>query len=131
MKEFNFNNYTVDQIFEAVISTSKVEKKRMIKPNRKRELVYFRFIFFYILRNRLTLKEAGYYFRKDHATVLHGIRTIENFVFQKDELVMRMINSIKLKLMQQTGFFHSIRFNAFNMSEDSFYYWIEKTLYTI
>jgi len=49
---------------------------------RKRELVFRRFVTMYLLRKftKLSLAEIGFIFGKDHATALHGYRTISDYM---------------------------------------------------
>jgi len=55
----------------------------MKKKTRKQEVVFARQLSFYLGKQytKLSLYSLGKFFDKDHATVLHGIKMIENFMF--------------------------------------------------
>jgi hypothetical protein len=60
----------------------------IMRNTRIREFVEGRSIFYHIYRNMegWTLSDIGALFDKDHATVLHGIKTIEIFMEQEPRL---------------------------------------------
>lgn len=77
---------------------------------RKRELVLVRQVIMYMLKSftNMTLHDIGGVFTKDHATVLHGIRTINNLietdrVILEKMAVLRFIIETKLKESQHTS----------------------------
>ncbi len=77
--------------------------------NRKRETLLYRQMFFKIaLEYGYTLKETGTFLKSDnfkgwdHATVLHGQRTINNFLESKDKLACGIYDKIKRDLNMQT-----------------------------
>lgn len=55
-----------------------IERYQLSKSNRKRELVYMRYILYtYLRKNKLSLARIGAMFNKDHTSVLHGLRQYE------------------------------------------------------
>jgi len=77
---------------------------------RKREYVTIRQMFFYVAKKKfkkMALAEFGRFVEKDHATVLHGIRTIENLLQSWEGKEIREYLHIiehKYQYMKQTKF---------------------------
>ena len=65
--------------------------------NRKQDLKYKQHYFCWFVRNKseLTLKEIGSILNKDHATVLHSIRSCENLLSYEDKDFMKAIKGIQ------------------------------------
>lgn len=86
---------TDDEVFThvstAVCETFKVTLEDLLNKNRSRDRVLARYICYFIMRNtyKLNLNKIGSYFRKDHTTVIHGINSIQNGLFAKDDRWMR------------------------------------------
>lgn len=81
--EFELNReITPEYVIETVSLVSGIQLEHLKKDLRNQETVYARFVAFYILRTYLmmTHKSIGKMFGKDHATVIHGLRTIEDEV---------------------------------------------------
>jgi hypothetical protein len=58
------------------------------KKTRKRELVYARFIFYKLCKEFCkvrTLSRIGKAVKRDHSSVLYGVREFKNILFQDDE----------------------------------------------
>ena len=78
--------------------------------SRKREIVYSRFIFFHLMRHKLnkgySLTTIGAFLKKDHATVLHGLKQFEylinyeDFKYQYEKVILKLnektLNEIKI-----------------------------------
>lgn len=65
------------------------------QKNRKRELVYVRHIYYYLLKKyhgRKTLESMAAEFGQDHATVLHAKRKIQGFLDVQDPEVTAIVN---------------------------------------
>ena len=77
----------------------------MFKKTRRREYVDSRRIFFYILRNRflLTYEEVGKISKRDHATIIHSVKTFEYIV--KQDIVL---NSIYQKTLERLELITSV-----------------------
>lgn len=66
-----------------------IQRDRLSSPKRDHELVYRRAYLMQELRSSgMTLKEIGQMFKRDHATVLHSIRTHEWLASTNDKLYM-------------------------------------------
>ncbi len=96
------NNYSLDEIVSAVseyyhISTSDIKSKK-----RSRGIVVTRQVCIHII-NRLTdcsSTEIGSYFNKDHSTVLHSLKMIEN-LFKTDPTLESTIEKIIKKIQKK------------------------------
>jgi len=77
----------------------------IFKKTRRREYVDSRRIFFYILRNKflLTYQEIGSISKRDHATIIHAVKTFEYIV--KQDVVL---NSVYQKTLEQVEFITSV-----------------------
>lgn len=81
-------------VIEVILKYTNTSFDNMVKANRDRGLVYVRQLICYFLRQttNLTLREIGVMIgRKDHTSVLHGIRSIEGFLTYDD----MVINDVK------------------------------------
>lgn len=64
-----------------------IKRDRLSSPKRDHELVYRRAYLMHELRSTgMTLKEIGGMFKRDHATVLHSLRTHEWMTSTNDKL---------------------------------------------
>jgi hypothetical protein len=90
----------LETYFEQFIPTIHNKKPSMSSKNRVRPLVELRFTFFFIARQmRYTLIEiAKHLGKRDHSTVIHGLRTFKNLYETDDKFRFRyntIINNIK------------------------------------
>jgi chromosomal replication initiation ATPase DnaA len=71
-----------EQVIKTVCEVMKVDRYKILTPNRSKELVFARNMCYHIFRRyfSLTLKEIGRVFERDHTTVIHGITTFQNDV---------------------------------------------------
>lgn len=71
----------------------------IFKKTRKREYVDARRIFFYMLRNKflLTYYEIGNISKRNHATIIHSLKTFE-YIVEKDIV----LNNIFQKALEET-----------------------------
>ena len=69
-----------DFIIQKVIDHYRVSTYHMRSRNRDGEYVKARHLFFYLMREhtRATLNDIGAVLSRDHATVLHGWRSVKN-----------------------------------------------------
>jgi len=83
---------SIDDIVKAVCNYYMVHEKLLYNKNRKREVVDARNIVFYIARKytRLSLKNVGKPFGKDHTTVIHGIQSFKDRFDTEDKLKMEI-----------------------------------------
>lgn len=69
-----------------------IQRDRLYTKNRTHELVYRRAFLMHELRSTgMTLKEIGDMFKRDHATVLHSLRTHEWMTSTNDKLYLECI----------------------------------------
>jgi chromosomal replication initiator protein len=80
-----------EQVIRTVCEVLKADKRKVLTPNRSKNLVFARNMCYFIFRRyfSMTLKEIGQAFDRDHTTVIHGIMTFQNDVecikFYKDQ----------------------------------------------
>jgi chromosomal replication initiator protein len=69
-----------EQVIRKVCDVMKVDRYKILTPDRTKELVFARNMCYFIFRRyfSMTLKEIGQVFERDHTTVIHGITTFEN-----------------------------------------------------
>ena len=69
-----------------------IKRDKLSSPKRDHELVYRRAYLMHELRSTgMTLKEIGGMFKRDHATVLHSLRTHEWMTNTNDKLYLECI----------------------------------------
>lgn len=92
-------------VINCVCKHLKVDKGRVIRKGRKREVVHARFMIFYILRTytRMSLKEVGDIFGRDHSTVIHGVSTFKDRYDTEDDTKADLVTIVsKLDLEKPT-----------------------------
>ncbi len=83
-----YSAYSLDTITMAACDFFHVEQHQIKKKTRKREIVLARQACMQIAyrKSKLSLKEIGEYFDRDHSTVIHSIKVIEsNYLTGNDE----------------------------------------------
>ena len=76
-----------------------IKRDRLSAKDRTHELVYRRAFLMHELRSTgMTLKEIGGMFKRDHATVLHSLRTHEWMTNTKDKLYLECIAEYRFLL---------------------------------
>jgi chromosomal replication initiation ATPase DnaA len=78
-----------------------IEKYKICVVNRKKELVFKRqLICWYLKKNtKLTLQEIGDICgKKDHTTVLHGVKTVDNYLEYNDKVFKETVYEINTEL---------------------------------
>jgi hypothetical protein len=80
----------------------KVCERNIRTKSRKREIVYARVLYYRLCKDLTThsLSEIGSALKKDHATVLHGLKNYEQMILMKDKFYLEAYTKIydKLKL---------------------------------
>jgi chromosomal replication initiator protein len=73
---------TEELVFQAIEEALRIDRRTLMSKTRKREVVEARYIFFHVMREhtRDSLAKIGRTFLKDHATVLHGLRTFKSLM---------------------------------------------------
>ncbi len=69
-----------DQVIKTVCEVLQADKRKVLTPNRSKNLVFARNMCYFIFRRyfSMTLKEIGQSFDRDHTTIIHGIQTFQN-----------------------------------------------------
>ena len=83
---------TVDQIIEIVANSFNVRELDIRGTSRKSEVLIARQVAIYLARVilGLSLKKIGYHFGKDHSTVIHTIRKMENLLKTNSDFVQKV-----------------------------------------
>ena len=74
------NEIRFEQVIRTVCEVLQADKRKVLTPNRSKNLVFARNMCYFIFRRyfSMTLKEIGHSFDRDHTTVIHGIQTFQN-----------------------------------------------------
>lgn len=86
----------VEKILETVSETYGVSLDDMKSSARAQNISQARNVAMYVMKKviaNITLKEIGVYFNKDHATVIHSVKRIEDTI-EKDQLFKNTVNNI-------------------------------------
>ena len=69
-------------VAEVMIAASGYTREELSHPRRNREMVIVRQVVFYYLRTKklCSFAAAGELFNRDHATVIHAVRTVTNLI---------------------------------------------------
>jgi chromosomal replication initiation ATPase DnaA len=69
-----------DQVIKTVCEVMKIDRFKLLTPNRSKNLVFGRNMCYFIFRRyfSMTLKEIAQAFGRDHTTVIHGLVTFQN-----------------------------------------------------
>jgi chromosomal replication initiation ATPase DnaA len=72
-----------DHVTKVVLRYTGVDRKKLFFKTRKNEVVLSRQLIMYFLKQitKLSLADIGACVGKDHATTLHSIRVIDNYIF--------------------------------------------------
>lgn len=90
---------TPARIIQLVSETTGVHFKSMAAKDRHRNLVDARIIAMWLIRNmtRHSLLEIGRMFNRDHTTVIHSLRTLENLM-ETDPAMRTFVEGIKERI---------------------------------
>lgn len=88
------------EIFNIVCREFKHDPQIVLESNKNRKRVYveIRQISWYLFMKKidgLSLADAGWFFRKDHSTVLHAIKTVNNLLETSMDFRNKVKNLIK------------------------------------
>ena len=74
-----------------------IEEMKLNGKSRLRHKVYNRQYLMYFLTKKtdLTLSKIGKLFKRDHATVIHALRRVEDALYIKDKEFFRMVSDLK------------------------------------
>jgi chromosomal replication initiator protein len=99
--ENNHNNPAISSIVNSVVNVTGIEFIKIQSVTRKREILYARHLFCYFARKRtkLSLQEIGNILNRDHATVLHSVRTVKDLLTYDREFI-EIVPEIENKIKQ-------------------------------
>ena len=86
-----------DYVIQTVAEYFEIPKEQLLAKKRTKHLVIARDIIFHTLRYdySMTLTAIGLIFNRDHTCVIHGIQALQNFIYSKDEAVIKSYNDVK------------------------------------
>lgn len=90
-------------ILELCSNTFNIEKSVIVGKKRLAKIVIARQFYCYFARNytNCTLQEIGSFIKKDHATVIHAVNSIDNYLYIKDKFIIQKHKEI-LKEIENT-----------------------------
>jgi len=99
--ENNHNNPAISSIVNSVVNVTGIEFIKIQSVTRKREILYARHLFCYFARKRtkLSLQEIGNILNRDHATVLHSVKTVKDLLTYDREFI-EIVPEIENKIKQ-------------------------------
>lgn len=102
------NQITPQKVIMAIEMVLGYSEEEIKDKTRKREIVEARQIFFSIIKKntKMSLSSIGKLCRKDHATVLHSIKTVENLC-ETDKSFLKKYQAIK-EIAENNISIHSI-----------------------
>ncbi len=91
---------TIEHIHKIISEHFEIQSKRSLESSRKRELVQTRQLTMYLSKKLTnnTLVEIGDYFGKHYSTVIHGIKSVENFIETNQDQYKELIEELKNKI---------------------------------
>jgi chromosomal replication initiator protein len=95
---------TANDVMQAVCTHFGLEEKEILGRGRARAVSFPRQVAMYLMRKDadISLEEIGQTLRRDHTTVLHGIRKIEAEM-ARDATLRNDVMSIRERLLQSQG----------------------------
>ena len=99
--ENNHKNPAISSIVNSVVNVTGIEFIKIQSVTRKREILYARHLFCYFARKRtkLSLQEIGNILNRDHATVLHSVKTVKDLLTYDREFI-EIVPEIENKIKQ-------------------------------
>lgn len=84
-----------DAILKAVTAYTGISKEALQSKSRKQPIVFARFIAMYLIKSRtkLTLKQIGSLFNRDHSTVINAINTTKDLL-ETDKEFKKMYDAV-------------------------------------
>lgn len=94
---------TIENIISAVCNFYHMDAEGLKGKYRRRGNVHARYVIFYFIRKytKMTFKEAGLIFNRDHTTVIHGLETLKD-IMQTEPGVRAEVESIQA-IICETG----------------------------
>lgn len=87
---------SVECIIYSIEQETGVTFEQMCGTSRKREIVYARHYTMYLIKERLKWAwvHIGKLFNKDHSTVIHAVKNVENLMFTNDQYFASLMRGI-------------------------------------
>ena len=97
--ENNNNNPSINSIVAAVVKCTGIEFNKIQSLKRQRDIIFARHLFCYFTRKRtrLSYQEIGKIINRDHATILHSVRTVENLL-EYDRDFKELVPKIQIQI---------------------------------
>ena len=98
------DNEMKDYVLGAIEHVTGYNYTKLKSKSRKHEIVLARFVCYKLLRQytKLSLLQIGNTFNRDHTTIMHGLRALQDMLDTKDKEAMKLYtktrNLIYLKL---------------------------------
>lgn len=88
----------MEDLISKYTKENNIDKTYFLGKSRKKDIVMYRFIFFYLIREKYkyTYECIGAYFNRDHATVLHGEKRIRELLEIKDKEIEHITTKSRL-----------------------------------
>lgn len=83
---------------QVISSVMGIPVEDILGRSRKAEIVEARHLAFYFLRKKYILSEIAEIIKRDHSSVVHGIKRIESFLSIGDKRITESVDEIKRKL---------------------------------
>jgi len=90
----------MEQIIKAIEQVTGMSWQEITSKSQKNEVVIARQLFCYYMRKltKRSLAQIGRQIWKDHATVLHSVKAIENYIATKDICTLNMMRQLEQHL---------------------------------
>jgi len=86
---------TIDELEDKVCPILGISKEAIHSQLRMRDVVNARFIIFWILYNHgYTYSLIGCYYNRNHATVIHGVKLIDELLQIKDKTIEMLVSKV-------------------------------------
>lgn len=109
---------TCQNLLSVISFVSGQPEEEILGGSRSRSLVLCRHVYYHIAREKMGLKLAqiGLFFKRDHTTIIHGLRKIKDMVSIEDEITCQFIeqvnNCIREKYLIPTRIMVTIPYDA-------------------
>jgi chromosomal replication initiator protein len=93
------NKSIMNEIIKVISTQLNVNHNDVIGDRRYKTIVYGRHLSMYYIRKKTKLSEAeiGKYFNRDHSTINHACKVINNYIYTKDNVVLKDIQILNKK----------------------------------
>jgi len=88
----------VNRIIDAVCEEFQVEKKVLLSPTREQHYIYIRHCIVYTVKRVLNINisctKMGKLMKRNHASILHGVKTAMNLIVTDNNEFVRYMNRV-------------------------------------